>query len=166
MRRFIKWTVILIVLLGAIFAVGEYLKFQDGVKQAKAAENFLILMPSDQPLEEKLISTVDPMGKWDPGSENYINASKLFKASGGNPFSYIIFPWTPNSLNAEIMMPPVHKYYLPWNSVPFARRSIVGYITSFELTTYDDCRISGQLILINGEIRSLNFISEIDDCLS
>ena len=118
MRRFIKWTVILIVLLGAIFAVGEYLKFQDGVKQAKAAENFLILMPSDQPLEEKLISTVDPMGKWDPGSENYINASKLFKASGGNPFSYIIFPWTPNSLNAEIMMPPVHKYYLPWNSIP------------------------------------------------
>ena len=93
MRGFIKWTVILIVLLGAIFAVGEYLKFQDGVKQAKAAENFLILMPSDQPLEEKLISTVDPMGKWDPGSENYINASKLFKASGGNPFSYIIYNW-------------------------------------------------------------------------
>ena len=47
MRRFIKWTVILIVLLGAIFAVGEYLKFQDGVKQAKDAENFVILMPSD-----------------------------------------------------------------------------------------------------------------------
>jgi len=162
MRRFIKWTVILIVLLGAIFAVGEYLKFQDGVKQAKAAENFLILMPSDQPLEEKLISTVDPMGKWDPGSENYINASKLYEAG----FTKIIFPWTPNSQTAEIMMPPVHKYYLPWNSIPFERRSIVGYITSFELTTYDDCRISGQLILINGEIRSLNFISEIDDCLS
>ena len=106
------------------------------------------------------------MGKWDPGSENYINASNLFKASGGNPFSYIIFPWTPNSLNAEIMMPPVHKYYLPWNSVPFARRSLVGYTTFFELTNYDDCRISGQLILINSKIRSLSFISEIDDCLS
>ena len=51
MKRFIKWIIILIVLLGAIFAVGVYLKFQDGVKQAEAAENFFILMPSDQTLE-------------------------------------------------------------------------------------------------------------------
>ena len=64
------------------------------------------------------------------------------------------------------MMPPVHKYYLPWNSVPFAMRSLVAYITSFELTTYDGCLISGELILFNGKISSLHFISEIDDCLS
>ncbi len=123
-------------------------------------------MPSDQKLEEKLSSTVDPMGEWDPECENYINAAKLFQESRGNTFSYIIFPWTPDFLNAEIITPPVHKYYLTWNSVPFERRSLIGYITSFELTTYDDYRISGQLILINGEIKSINFVSEINNCLS
>ena len=167
MRRFIKWTIILIVLLGAIFAIGEYLKFEDEVKQAKAAENFFsIIQAGNLTLEEKLSRTVDPMGEWDPGSENYINASKLYQASGGSPFAFIIFPWNFNFQTAETMMRPLHTYYLPWNSVPFARRSLVGYVTPFEITNYEGCLISGNLILINGEIRSLNFISEIDDCLS
>tara|TARA_B100000029_G_scaffold426854_1_gene435945 strand:- start:1128 stop:1619 length:492 start_codon:yes stop_codon:yes gene_type:complete len=163
MRRFIKWTIILIVLIGSIYAIGEYLKFEDEVKQAKAAENFFrIMQAGNLTLEEKLSRTVDPMGAWDPGSENYINASKLYQAG----VTEVIFPWTPNSQIAEIMMQPLHTYYLPWNGVPFERRSLVGYTTFFELTNYDNCRISGQLILINSEIRSLNFISEIDDCLS
>ena len=170
MGRRIKWTIVIFVLCGTIFCVGEYFKFEDEVEQANAAENFFRLIQIDNlSLEEKLSRLVDNTSEdWKPATSNWVNAKLLYEAS---PFSKILFPWTRNPVAPDkmlllLMVEPIHSYYLPWNNVEFKYKSVSAYYTNFVIKTHLDCYIGGQILLFNGEVRSLKYFTESGECVS